>query len=218
MKIEILGTESLGVRGLCCVVEVKDQKIVMDPGVALGYRRYGLLSHPVQVAVGARVRRRILAELEDATDVVVSHFHWDHIPLPKANPYQLSAQQAALLLRTSRLWAKGPDGLSIHMQRRRAFLARSSLFRVRAPGDLRRGLDGASPSPARGATRPALRREAGCGGLAPSLRPWRCRPGRVPTGGKEHWLKWLIPRLRIAASSLAECCVPRSPAWWRAAF
>jgi len=75
------------------------------------------------VAVGAQVRRRILVELEDATDVVISHFHGDHIPLPKANPYQLSAQQAAPLLRTSRLWAKGPGGLSIHMQHRRAALA-----------------------------------------------------------------------------------------------
>jgi predicted metallo-beta-lactamase superfamily hydrolase len=123
MQIEILGTESLGVRGLCCVVEVEEQKILIDPGVALGYRRHGLLPHPVQVAVGAHVRRRILAELEDATDVVMSHFHGDHIPLPKANPYQLSAQQAVPLLRTSRLWAKGPEGLSINMQRRRASLA-----------------------------------------------------------------------------------------------
>jgi hypothetical protein len=73
--------------------------------------------------VGAGVRRRILAELEDATDVVMSHFHGDHIPLPKANPYQLSARQAIPLLRTTRLWAKGPEGLSIHMQRRRTSLA-----------------------------------------------------------------------------------------------
>lgn len=122
-KIEILGTESLGVRGLCCVVEVKDRKIVVDPGVALGYKRHGLLPHPVQVAVGARVRRRILAALRDATDVVISHFHGDHVPLPKANPYQLSVQQAAPLLQASRLWAKGPEGLSVHMGRRRASLA-----------------------------------------------------------------------------------------------
>lgn len=122
-KIEILGTESLGVRSLCCAVEVKGRKIVIDPGVALGYKRHGLLPHPVQVAVGARVRLRILAELEGATDVVISHFHGDHVPLPKANPYQLSAQQAAPLLRASRLWAKGSDGLSIHMGRRRASLA-----------------------------------------------------------------------------------------------
>ena len=31
MHIEILGAESLGVRGLSCVVEVKGRKIVIDP-------------------------------------------------------------------------------------------------------------------------------------------------------------------------------------------
>ena len=37
MDIEILGTESLGVRGLSCVVKADGRNIVIDPGVALGY-------------------------------------------------------------------------------------------------------------------------------------------------------------------------------------
>ncbi|HEC95425.1 MAG TPA: MBL fold metallo-hydrolase, partial [Euryarchaeota archaeon] len=82
MKIKILGTESLGVRGLSCVVKTQDRKIVIDPGVALGYQRHGLLPHPVQVAMGERVRQNIIRELKDATDVVISHYHGDHIPLP----------------------------------------------------------------------------------------------------------------------------------------
>ncbi|MEJ2352886.1 MAG: hypothetical protein P8Y03_24120 [Anaerolineales bacterium] len=57
MNVTILGTESLGVRGLACQVQqVEDRKVVIDPGVALGYRRYGLLPHPRQVAVGEQVR------------------------------------------------------------------------------------------------------------------------------------------------------------------
>ena len=56
MKIRILGTESLGVRGLCCSVELKGRKILIDPGIALGWNRYGFLPHPFQVAVGARTR------------------------------------------------------------------------------------------------------------------------------------------------------------------
>ena len=75
MHIEVLGAESLGVRGLSCVVEVENRKIVIDPGLALGYRRHGLLPHPAQVAVGEQVRRRISTELKNATDVVMSHFH-----------------------------------------------------------------------------------------------------------------------------------------------
>jgi len=95
MQIEILGTESLGVRGLSCVVTTKDRKIVIDPGIALGYSRYGLLPHPLQVAVGETVRKNILKALADATDVVFSHLHGDHVPLVDANPYQMPAGKVA---------------------------------------------------------------------------------------------------------------------------
>lgn len=122
MKITILGTESLGVRGLSCVVQAGNRTVVIDPGLALGYRRQGLLPHPAQVAVGEQVRRKIMAALGEATDVVLSHFHGDHIPLPDANPYQLSAHQAAPLLRTVRLWSKGAEGLSRNMTSRREAL------------------------------------------------------------------------------------------------
>jgi predicted metallo-beta-lactamase superfamily hydrolase len=122
MHIDIVGTESLGVRGLCCVVETRGRKIVIDPGLALGYRREGLLPHPVQVAVGEQVRRCIVAALADATDLVMSHFHGDHIPMPDANPFQLPAQLVAPLIPTIRLWAKGTEGLSPSMVRRRAAL------------------------------------------------------------------------------------------------
>jgi predicted metallo-beta-lactamase superfamily hydrolase len=122
MNITILGTESLGVRGLACEVQVEDRKVVIDPGVALGYWRHGLLPHPRQVAVGEQVRGKIVAALQDATDVVLSHFHGDHIPLPDANPYQLNAHQVAPLFRSIRLWSKGPDGLSHHMASRREAL------------------------------------------------------------------------------------------------
>ena len=125
MQIEILGTESLGVRGLSCVVEAAGRTIVIDPGVALGYQRYGLLPHPAQVAVGESVRRKILAALERASDVVISHVHGDHVPLPDANPYQLQAQQAAPLCRSARFWVKGSRGLSSHMIDRRAALSRT---------------------------------------------------------------------------------------------
>jgi predicted metallo-beta-lactamase superfamily hydrolase len=123
MRIEILGAESLGVRGLCCAVEAAGRSVVIDPGLALGYDRHGLLPHPAQVAVGEAVRRKILAALEEASDVVVSHLHGDHIPMPDANPYQLKAQQAADVCRASRFWVKGRRGLSQNMVHRRQALS-----------------------------------------------------------------------------------------------
>ena len=45
MHIEIIGAESLGVRGLCCFVKTRDRNILIDPGIALGYVRHKLLPH-----------------------------------------------------------------------------------------------------------------------------------------------------------------------------
>jgi predicted metallo-beta-lactamase superfamily hydrolase len=111
MKIEVLGTESLGVRGLSCVVKAEGRTIVIDPGVALGYLRRGKLPHPHQVAVGAEVREKIVGALRRASDVVISHYHGDHIPLADANPYQLSLNQVPPLDGV-RLWCKGPHDIS----------------------------------------------------------------------------------------------------------
>ena len=129
MQIEILGAESLGVRSLCCVVKTKDRKVIIDPGVALGFRRYGLLPHPVQVAASERTRRLIEKALEDATDVVISHYHGDHHPLVDANPYQLSVERVAELCLRPRLWTKGTKDLSYN-QAHRAKALTNSLGRI----------------------------------------------------------------------------------------
>lgn len=109
MRVEILGTESMGVRGMCCVVHTGNRQIVIDPGVALGYQRSGLLPHPIQVAAGEDLRDGIVGSLKTATDIVISHFHGDHMPLTDANPYQLSLASVADLLQSQNLWVKGLD-------------------------------------------------------------------------------------------------------------
>jgi predicted metallo-beta-lactamase superfamily hydrolase len=55
MQIEILGTESLGVRGLCTIVRTRDRNVIIDPGVALGFRRHGLMPHPAQVIASEKI-------------------------------------------------------------------------------------------------------------------------------------------------------------------
>ncbi|MBE0575553.1 MAG: hypothetical protein IH613_06610 [Desulfuromonadales bacterium] len=116
--IEIIGTESLGVRGLSCLVTAGTRRIVIDPGVALGYWRHGLLPHPCQVAEGERVRQRIIEALEDATDIVFSHFHGDHVPLREANPYQLAIRQLPANFHKLRGWSKAADDSGEEMQHR----------------------------------------------------------------------------------------------------
>jgi len=122
-SVEIIGAESLGVRSLCCIAQAGTRRIVIDPGVALGYLRHGLLPHPCELALAARVRKSIVAALDEATDVVFSHMHGDHVPLRHARPYQLSFQHLPQAFFDLNCWSKEPTGLSKRMQRRFADLA-----------------------------------------------------------------------------------------------
>ncbi|MGM0397084.1 MAG: MBL fold metallo-hydrolase, partial [Bacillota bacterium] len=118
MKIEIIGTESLGVRGLCCSVEFGNRKIIIDPGVSLGYIRNGLKPHPLQIAVGDIIRSKIIEEIKTSTDIIFSHFHGDHIPLVDPNPYQLSIDQLGTIGKDCRIWAKKEDAFNSRMRAR----------------------------------------------------------------------------------------------------
>lgn len=118
MKIKIIGTESLGVRGLCCTVEFNKRKIVIDPGVSLGYIRNGLKPHPLQIAVGEVIRNKIIEEIKTSTEIIFSHFHGDHIPLINANPYQLSIREIGSIGKDCRIWAKKEDGSNGRMKGR----------------------------------------------------------------------------------------------------
>jgi len=124
MNIEILGAESLGVRSLCCFVEIGDRKILIDPGVALGYTRYGLLPHPVQVAIDERIQKKIIQRWSQATDIVISHFHGDHVPLADANPYQLNLRRIIGLNQRARILIKNMSNLSALEKKRLASLSR----------------------------------------------------------------------------------------------
>jgi predicted metallo-beta-lactamase superfamily hydrolase len=92
--------------------------------MALGYRRHGLLPHPFQVAVGEQIRQRILTALSDATDVVISHYHGDHVPMVDANPFQIQARQATPRWKHVHLWTKGPEGISSQQLARREALSK----------------------------------------------------------------------------------------------
>ena len=118
MSLEIIGAESLGVRSLCCLVTLQDRCIIIDPGVSLGYKRHGLLPHPLQIAEGRRVREKILQLLSNATDIVFSHFHGDHVPLLEENPYQLSIRSLPSRFFELDCWSKSDIGLSSKMNKR----------------------------------------------------------------------------------------------------
>ncbi|RXA14702.1 hypothetical protein EQO05_15140 [Methanosarcina sp. MSH10X1] len=118
MQIDILGCESLGARSLACVVKTDDSTILIDPGVALARLRSGLLPHPVEVAAAFRIREKVLSAFGEATDIVISHFHGDHMPMRAEDPYQLP--MAALPSRDGiNFWCKGPEKISGLSSKRR---------------------------------------------------------------------------------------------------
>ena len=120
MKIKILGAESLGVRSLCVFITTNKRKILIDPGIALGYKRFGLLPHPFQIAIGYNIRKNIISILKSGvTDIVFSHYHGDHIPLPDANPFQLDAYQVSQYFKKPKLWSKSSENISHNMLIRR---------------------------------------------------------------------------------------------------
>lgn len=116
--IKILAAESLGVRALCCLVEKDEQKILIDPGISLGYTRHGLLPHPIQIAVDEIIRKKIIKELKEATDLVFSHFHGDHIPFNKAKVYQLKLAEVKDYLNGINIWSKSIENESHKFQER----------------------------------------------------------------------------------------------------
>ncbi|AKB18537.1 MULTISPECIES: MBL fold metallo-hydrolase [unclassified Methanosarcina] len=122
MKIEILGCESFGARSLACAVKTGEKKILIDPGVALARLRYGLPPHPVEVAAAFRIRNKILVALESVTDIVISHYHGDHMPMKAEDPYQLPVE-ALPPPEGIRFWCKGPEDISRLSARRRKELS-----------------------------------------------------------------------------------------------
>ena len=147
MDVLIIGTESLGVRGLSCLVHTGSRRYLIDPGVALGFVRCGLLPHPCQVAIGDAVRKRIISAFLEATDIVFSHYHGDHVPLADANPYQLPLDMVPFCEDIS-VWAKGPPGLStLSLRRRQDLMERSGWKIIPAEGTSRTGLCFSGPVP-----------------------------------------------------------------------
>lgn len=108
---------------MCCLVSAGERRILIDPSLALGYLRHGLPPHPCQVAQGLKIKQEIIEALKIATDIVFSHFHGDHVPLLRANPYQFSLAQIPDLLPDVRIWVKSKTKLSPRMQQRAADLS-----------------------------------------------------------------------------------------------
>ncbi len=78
MKIIPIASDSMGTRSMATFVETKDCKILIDPGVALGPRRYGLPPHPLEIEKLEEDWTNIVKYSEKAQAMIVTHYHYDH--------------------------------------------------------------------------------------------------------------------------------------------
>jgi uncharacterized protein len=78
MKITPLAFDSMGTRSMATLVETRDIRLVIDPGVALAPERFGLPPHPVEIKRMEEHWASIKKASKEADILVVTHYHYDH--------------------------------------------------------------------------------------------------------------------------------------------
>lgn len=77
-RVTPLAAESLGTRSMCTYVETPDVRILLDAGVSLCPKRFGLAPHPEEFKAIMESRGRIAEAAAKADVVTISHYHHDH--------------------------------------------------------------------------------------------------------------------------------------------
>jgi len=107
VEVVPLAAESMGVRSLAALIRTPDTGVLIDPGVALGFREQ-LHPHPSEYRALSDRRKEIQRAAPEAELIVVSHFHHDHF-MPFFENYALfwsSPEDAAALYQQHRVWCK----------------------------------------------------------------------------------------------------------------
>lgn len=78
IQVVPLAAESLGVRSMCTYVETRDVRVLLDAGVSLCPKRFGLPPHPLEFKAIMEARRRIAEAAKKSEVVTISHYHFDH--------------------------------------------------------------------------------------------------------------------------------------------
>ncbi len=93
MKIKPIAFDSFGARSMCTSIETRELKIIIDPSVALGPKRYGLPPHEIEIRRKEELWLDIKKEVLDSDVVIITHYHYDH-----HNPREPEILQKKVLL------------------------------------------------------------------------------------------------------------------------
>jgi len=78
VKLELIGFDSMGSRGMATIVYTGSQCIFIDPGVSIAPKRYGLPPHPLELERLQHHLDRIHRLVMECDILVISHYHRDH--------------------------------------------------------------------------------------------------------------------------------------------
>jgi predicted metallo-beta-lactamase superfamily hydrolase len=112
MEVIPVAFDSMGARGMSCLVHTKGESFMIDPGVNLGPRRHKLPPHPLEEEKKSVLWKRIEKEIKKVQTVILTHYHYDHL-----NP------EAYHVFFGKRVILKHPhDNLNYNQQRRASLL------------------------------------------------------------------------------------------------
>ena len=122
MKLIPLASESLGVRSLATFLEIGKIGILIDPGAALGPKRYSLPPAKAELGALQKARERIQQYSKKAQIITISHYHYDHHTPFFEGIYESSSPEKAKELYTHKiLLIKHPEENINFSQKRRAW-------------------------------------------------------------------------------------------------
>src|SRR5947209_18988713 len=128
VRVTPLAYESLGVRGMCTLLETKEVGILADAGVAMG-PRFRLMPHPIEYKARAKAREKIEAAAGSAKVTTISHYHNDHHTPNLEDPVWLGStpENADRIYRNKIILAKDYRSKMNVAQRRRGWLFKQSV-------------------------------------------------------------------------------------------
>ncbi|OKY79149.1 MAG: Metallo-beta-lactamase superfamily hydrolase [Candidatus Methanohalarchaeum thermophilum] len=124
MKFSPIASESLGVRSLSSYVKLSNgTSILMDPGAALGPKRYGYRPHKREY-IALKEKSNKIYKLSNRADIItVSHYHFDHYTPSFENYfYNWSTEEKAIdVIKDKKIFAKHPKENINYSQKKRAY-------------------------------------------------------------------------------------------------
>lgn len=97
MDVELLAFDSMGVRSMCTFVDAGDLRIIIDPGVSLAPRRFGLPPHRLELE-RLNELAKVIAEKAAISDVIIiTHYHYDHHDLGDIIPLEIYDKKIVLI-------------------------------------------------------------------------------------------------------------------------